>query len=80
MNQEVIEKILKGEEQIAKRADPHDEVIKHKTEKKRKELELKLRNVLASDLINVRQYEERVKYLKDNLKLLSDGFDEIARQ
>lgn len=36
--------------------DTKEEVLKYKVNKKRMEIEEKLRAVLASDLINVRQY------------------------
>ena len=57
MRDKVTELIMAGDLVIGSDSpDTADQVLKHKVNKKRQEIEERLRAVLASDLINVRQY------------------------
>lgn len=57
MRDKVTELIMSGDLVIGSDSpDTAKQVLDHKVDKKRQEIEEKLRAVLASDLINVRQY------------------------
>ena len=53
------------------------QIRKDKAFKKRKEIEEKLRQMLFEYTITKFQYNEKMKYLRDNLHLIEEGYEEM---